>query len=94
MLCHQISDHDHEDEKMLFGHPPRSASPEPIDDDRTLKYGSPSPEFKYLKRNRDVSVLPLHKDDVSYGSPNHFRHSHKQSMASSDHVYEYDDLRH
>ncbi|XP_006453892.1 hypothetical protein AGABI2DRAFT_189237 [Agaricus bisporus var. bisporus H97] len=80
VLCHQISDHDHEDEKMLFGHPPRSASPEPIDDDRTLKYGSPSPEFKYPKRNRGVSVLPLHKDDVSYGSPNHFRHSHKQSM--------------
>jgi hypothetical protein len=72
---------------MIFGAPPRTASPEPMDDDRTLHYRSPSPDFKRLKRNHSVAVLPLHKHDVSNGYPNHIRHFREESMVNSGRVW-------
>lgn len=80
VLCHQLSEHDIEDENIFIPYLPRSASPEPIpekgtlDEEKTLhETPSPDPQPHTSRRKRRRHILPFHRDDVSGGSNHLFR---------------------
>lgn len=66
-MCHQLSEHDTEDENIFMPTLPRMASPEPVgrDEERTLR-GELSPDSKHpvSRKRRRRPLLPFHKDDI------------------------------